>query len=203
MNLETLENNLRFPGQYYDEETGLHYNWHRYYDPGTGRYLRADPIGLQGGINLYPYAVNNPQYYVDPTGLDTWSGGYDEAEAFFLFGGKSVGSGVVSNWTTGEECHLNITCYKLGVGFILGESANSLWIINGPECGKDLEGVSIGMGLYLVSPAASGGVSSTSAVSVTGGASLRPKGGALYAQHCKTTIRKCWNTPCECARDGS
>ena len=66
-----FEFNLRFAGQYEDTESGYHYNWHRYYDPNTGRYLTPDPIGLAGGLNGYGYAGQDPMGAVDPTGLYT------------------------------------------------------------------------------------------------------------------------------------
>lgn len=63
-----LELNLRFPGHYFDPETGLHYNRHRYYDPVLGRYLQVDPIGIGGGLNVYAYP-SRPLDVVDLFGL--------------------------------------------------------------------------------------------------------------------------------------
>lgn len=62
------EQNLRFQGQYLDRETGLHFNTFRFYDPDVGRFTTPDPVGLEGGSNLYQYAPN-PIGWVDPTGL--------------------------------------------------------------------------------------------------------------------------------------
>jgi RHS repeat-associated protein len=64
-----FEFNLRFAGQYQDAETGYHYNWNRYYDPHSGRYITPDPIGLQGGANAYGYVGADPFGAVDPEGL--------------------------------------------------------------------------------------------------------------------------------------
>ena len=66
---QTIEFNLRFPGQYADAETGTHYNYQRDYDPRTGRYLTSDPIGLAGGDNTYAYANNNVLGAIDALGL--------------------------------------------------------------------------------------------------------------------------------------
>lgn len=79
----TAEQNLRFAGQYFDAETGLHYNTFRYYAPESGRFTQPDPIGLMGGINLYQYAPN-PLSWIDPLGL----------QRLCAFGNKSGPKGI-------------------------------------------------------------------------------------------------------------
>jgi large repetitive protein len=65
----TVTSNSRFPGQYFDEETGLHYNWLRYYDPEVGRYANKDVIDSVSNVkNLYKYSKNNTLRYADPKG---------------------------------------------------------------------------------------------------------------------------------------
>lgn len=66
---EQVTFDLRYPGQQWDEETGLAYNLHRYYDAATGRYVQADPIGLEGGFNRFGYVNGDPLRQVDPRGL--------------------------------------------------------------------------------------------------------------------------------------
>jgi RHS repeat-associated protein len=68
-NLQPYNLNVRFPGQYFDAESGLNYNYFRDYNPEIGRYLETDPIGLTGGVNTYSYSEQNPIMLSDPNGL--------------------------------------------------------------------------------------------------------------------------------------
>jgi len=74
-NPRNLEQDIRLPGQHLDRETGLYYNYHRYYDPKIGAYINQDPIGLMGGLNLSIYTNGNPNNQIDPEGLAPSDGG--------------------------------------------------------------------------------------------------------------------------------
>ncbi len=96
----TVTLNVRYPGQYYDSETGLHYNYFRYYDPKIGRYITADPIGLRAGPNVYTYASNNPIIYIDPFGLYCLTPQQIEALAAMMGG---AAGGAVSGMMEGAK----------------------------------------------------------------------------------------------------
>ncbi len=66
--IETIKMPLRMAGQYADDELGLFYNYYRFYDPNMGRYIENDPIGLEGGLNVYGYVGGSPLHKIDPTG---------------------------------------------------------------------------------------------------------------------------------------
>jgi RHS repeat-associated protein len=100
-NLGAFEFNPRFPGQYYDRETNLHYNYFRDYDPTVGRYVQSDPIGLAGGINTYAYVGGNPLSYTDPRGLTPGTAAGAGIGTFLGPVGTVVGGvvgGVVGAW---------------------------------------------------------------------------------------------------------
>jgi RHS repeat-associated protein len=70
--LHSLSYNLRYPGQYFDAETGLNQNMRRDFDPATGRYIESDPLSLNAGVNTYAYVRGNPLSKIDPYGLWDW-----------------------------------------------------------------------------------------------------------------------------------
>ena len=87
-----IQQKLRFQGQYFDQETGLHYNRFRYYEPGAGRFVSQDLIGLRGGLNVFSYAPNSTGW-VDPFGL---------AGATGSIAGPNIPGGSQSGLSTGE-----------------------------------------------------------------------------------------------------
>ena len=102
--IEEVENNLRFQGQYFDEETGLHYNRHRYYDPTLGQFTTQDPIGLLGGVNNYQYAPN-PVGWVDPLGLMCKEeiGSLDGPDDFKAIGLDPLNEGIPANYDISKD----------------------------------------------------------------------------------------------------
>ena len=140
----SVVNNFRFPGQYYDAETGLHYNYHRYYDPSTGRYLRPDPIGLFGGINLFEYSLNNPINSIDPLGLLTL--GYDVSVT------AGAGAGATAGYTYVIDSNFNIAKIRHsgggGFGGVSAGGASQFQVTNAPTI-HHLTGTSVSTGFSV------------------------------------------------------
>jgi RHS repeat-associated protein len=112
-----IENNLRFQGQYFDEESGLHYNRFRYYDPGVGQFIHQDPIGLLGGTNNYRY-VPNPIGWIDPLGLTPKDCGIKNSPDFVV--SPSGTAFPVPKGATGPTPVLNPAGKQTGVAYTGG-----------------------------------------------------------------------------------
>ena len=123
-----FEFNLRYPGQYFDKESNLYYNYFRDYNPKIGRYMQSDPIGLLGGINTYSYVDNNPFIYYDQNGLflqylvPVLSGTVIGGFLNITFGEVSWNN-FLEGATTGALVGLGITGAGRIVGSIIGEGA--------------------------------------------------------------------------------
>ena len=108
VDVATVVNNLRFPGQYYDIETGLHQNYFRDYDPMLGRYVQSDPIGLSGGANPYAYANLNSLIHTDPFGLEV------KVNARDVISTAGFGAHTATTITTSDGRSVTYASYKIG-----------------------------------------------------------------------------------------
>jgi RHS repeat-associated protein len=126
-----ITNNLRLSGQYFDQESGLHYNWNRYYDPEIGRYLRVDPLG--DGLNLYAYCFNNPNALIDPMGLCSSSAASSAIHNALALAGLIPGLGILPDVLDGllylaEGDYANASMAGLAAIPLLGQGARAAWM---------------------------------------------------------------------------
>lgn len=143
----TSANPQRFPGQQEDPTSGLYYNYFRDYDPATGRYIEPDPIGLNGGVNLYAYALGNPVGLIDPLGLWTEQLGlslnfqFGPVAAQFTAGLAIDGTGAIGTYYATPLAGLGVgEDVSGGVSFAYSPNACSIHDLGGPFTNIDLGG---------------------------------------------------------------
>lgn len=128
------QTNIRFQGQYYDEETGLHYNRHRYYEPHSARYVSKDPIGLMGGVNNQTY-VKDPNGWVDPMGLEEkkpYSGMMNANAAIRDWKEREKKQGIAKAENCGaQKCSMQIDYIVCGASYYVGSGNIGLNTHNG------------------------------------------------------------------------
>jgi RHS repeat-associated protein len=209
--------NLRFPGQYFDKETNLAYNWHRSYDAQVGGYVQSDPIGLAGGQwSTYSYVNGQPTTAVDPEGLMGFGGGGSAnhsgtgvaantsgqvgAGGGFHYGplGASAESGVAIG-SNGSICFYTQVCGTIGFG-LAGSLGGSLGVQTGELCSSEQEADGVfasgGAGIYGGGQATTGSDGSEGVGKGFGGVGAGAAAGRIF---CKTRY-SCMNEPPSCKK---
>jgi RHS repeat-associated protein len=139
---------LRLPGQYFDKETNLAYNYYRNYDASVGRYVESDPLGPRAGPNTYSYVQGRPLSAMDPLGLFEIPWPFAQVGAgggfqVLVIGGNFSCGGVIS--LGGQACTYCTVCVRLGPGLFVGGGGT----VSGGFVGGDannLAGYSVGVG---------------------------------------------------------
>lgn len=150
---------LGLPGQIHSSYGWTVYNHFREYDPVAGRYLQSDPVGLQGGLNTYAYANNNPLRFTDSFGLRPYDFtlGFGGGVGHMIVGG-GVYTATITDATTDEQCSYQIRCVGLGVGLPeIGVAGSPVRFDDGRNCSscRDFEGTGyIGGGSVVISKGA-------------------------------------------------
>jgi RHS repeat-associated protein len=118
-------NNLRFPGQYFLIENGLHYNWYRHYDPTLGRYTQPDPLGFVDGPSIYAYAKLGPTQFVDPNG-----------KFAFLPIIVGIGAGIILDYVVSEIKRVKCSCQNTPAGMAVSAALGGAAGFFGPFASK-------------------------------------------------------------------
>ena len=191
-------------GQYFDAETGLHYNYHRYYDPKIGRYLTPDPIGVVGGMNLYLYGNLNPIINFDRYGLYVGGVGIGTSGSLELKNKLGLSGSAALLYVKDDDGNWGIAACgsgggALGTGGVVGLQTSHLWSVD-TICDLEGGGLSLsGGGGYAAGPGIAGDVGK-SGLNVITGAGLGRWGGALnVVGGCKLlySSKQCDTNQCE------